>query len=352
MTPFEKAEHLRARSRFREAEKVYRQILRREKPGPAHRAEALLGLADVERIQGDFRASLSHYRAAEALLMGSDPDAAMDAKVGWALAARAMGRPKEALAVLQKALRFYRKDRDPAGLAFTHWALGGTLRIAGRMKEGLRELDQALALFKRLRDLDGVAYTCCALGGLHRMLGGYAASGKYYREANRRMRALDDVFGTAYSYCGLGNVERMAGRFRSALPYYCKAERLYGLIGDKVSYAYTLWSIGTAYKMLGRHYPEAHWAFYKADRLFQKTGDTRGRTYALLGFAESEWLQGHQAKGDAYWKRAKKIADQSDFAWEALHVESLRGGKVRDLSKRYRNAGSKFYPKTLPVNWP
>jgi hypothetical protein len=103
--------------------------------------------------------------------------------------------------------------------------------------------------------------------------------------------------------------------------------------------------------MLGK-YTQAHWAFYKADNLFKKTGDTRGRIYALLGFAEIEFLKGRKTKGMKWWKQAKAIGDKSDYVWENLHVDVLKDGKVRDLRMRYRKAGSKFYPKTLPVNWP
>jgi tetratricopeptide (TPR) repeat protein len=195
------------------------------------------------------------------------------------------------------------------------------------------------------------------------MLGRYSESGQYYREANRRMRQRRDTFGIAYSYCGLGNVERMAGRFQKALPFYKKAEKLYGTIGDRVSYAYTLWSLGTTYKMLG-HNPNALSAFQKADQLFIKTGDTRGRIYTLLGFTEVEWIKAGdvhfprplreraRVRGNAFWKKAKSIADKSHYAWESLHVESLKGGRVNNLAKRYRDSGSLFYPKSIPVNWP
>jgi len=347
---FEKAEKARGASRFRAAQKTYKALLRLSLPA-SEKAEALLGLADVERIQGDFPASMDHYRQASKLLQKIRPSLVVDAQVGWALAARAMGKPRPALVGLRKALLFYKKNKDPQGEAFVHWALGGTLRIAGGMKEGLKELQKAQRLYQGIGDREGKAYVCCALGGIHRMLGNYADSGKFYGEANRRMRNRGDTFGMAYSYCGLGNVERMAGRFKAALPFYRKAERLYGRIGDRVSYAYTLWSLGTTYKMLGR-YMEAHWAFYKADNLFKKTGDTRGRIYTLLGFAEVEWLKGHSAKGNTWWKKAKAIADRSDYAWEDLHVGSLKGGKVPPMKDRYLQAGSKFYPKTLPINWP
>ncbi len=345
-----KAEKAREGSRFKDAQTLYQAILRRSRLDTGDKVEALLGLADVERIQGYFPRSLNHYQKVARLLDRHD-NAYWDAQVGWALAARASGKPRQALALIQRALAVYRKEKDREGQAFTHWALGGTLRIAGRMKEGLRELQTSFQMFKASGNSEGVSYACCALGGLYRMLGRYGESGKYYREANRRMRRRKDTFGTAYSYCGLGNVERMAGRFRRALPFYRKAENLYGAIGDRVSYAYTLWSIGTTHKMLGR-YAEARQAFQKADGLFQKTGDTRGRIYTLLGFAEILFLRGERTKGDCFWKKAAAVADKSDFAWEKLHVEALKGGRLRPLASRYQKTGSFFHPESLPVNWP
>jgi hypothetical protein len=103
--------------------------------------------------------------------------------------------------------------------------------------------------------------------------------------------------------------------------------------------------------MLGQ-YTQAHWAFYKADNLFKKTGDSRGRIYSLLGFAEVEFLKDHKAKGNAWWKKAKSIADKSDYTWEKLHVESIKVGQVRSLASRYQKVGSLFHPTSLPVNWP
>ena len=344
------AEKARQNSRFKTAQKIYKKMIR-QNPNSFDKSEALLGLADVERIQGYFSEALRHYQQAEKVLETVDPLAKVDAQVGWALSARALGRHQEALSKLKKALAFYRKNKDTQGEAFVHWALGGTLRIAGDMRTGLKELQTALRMYKALKDAEGIAYTCCALGGIYRMLGRYEESGKYYREANRRMRQRKDTFGIAYSYCGLGNVERMGGRFKQAFPFYRKAEKLYGTIGDRVSYAYTLWSIGTAHKMMGQ-YAQAHWAFDKADKLLKKTGDSRGRIYSLLGFAEIEFLKDHRAKGMTWWKKAKKIAGRNKFPWEKLHVDALKNRKISDISSKYLIIGSRFYPKSLPVNWP
>jgi tetratricopeptide (TPR) repeat protein len=308
-------------------------------------------LADVERIRGYFPEALSHYHQAGQLFKNINPTAQLDAEVGWALSARASGQPWAALKKLEKALIQYQKQSDFEGEAFTRWALGGTWRIAGDMNKGLKELLSALKLFKKINNSEGVSYTCCALGGIFRMLGQYDLSGRYYREANKKMRQRKDTFGIAYSYCGLGNVERMAERFKQALPFYQKAEKLYRTIGDRVSYAYTLWSLGTTYKLLGQYQP-ANRAFNAADKLFKSTGDTRGRIYALLGHAEIAFFQENRTLGLKWWKEAKKVSDQSHYLWEKLHVASLKNGRVNNLKQNYQKAGSRFYPVSLPINWP
>ena len=381
-TLFKKAEQDRQKSRFKSAQKSYKSLLRKSLK-PEEKAEALLGLADVERIQGYFTDSLQHYQAASKILKRLDPAARVDAHVGWALAARAVGRPHEALRELKKALVSYKKDKDPQGEAFAHWALGGTLRIAGDMKSGLKELQSALRMYKALKNPEGISYTYCALGGIFRMMGRYAESGKFYRKANHDMRHRGDTFGIAYSYCGLGNVQRMAGRFHQALPFYQKAEKLYRTIGDRVSYAYTLWSIGTTYKMLGDYTP-AWKAFQKADALFRETGDTRGQIYTTIGFYEIRALSpNHRNKFNPGPELETNSNHSKVFIWESLHLKALNwlilwavgkalmdantkemtSPKIKELKKAmadiigdlallYKKAGSKFYPKSLPVNWP
>jgi tetratricopeptide (TPR) repeat protein len=347
---FEKAEKARSRSQFETARKIYKTLLRSVLT-QEEKADALLGLADVERIRGYFPQALLHYRQAGQLFKHIDPTAQLDAQVGWALSARASGEPWAALKELKKTLIQYQKLKDLQGEAFTRWALGGTWRIAGDMKKGLKELLLALKLFKKINNAEGVSYTCCALGGIYRMLGHYDLSGRYYREANKRMRQRKDTFGIAYSYCGLGNVERMAGRYKKALPFYKKAEKLYGTIGDRVSYAYTLWSLGTTHKLLGQ-YLKAHQAFNAADKLFKMTGDTRGRIYSFLGHAEIEFIQKKSTQGLKWWKIAKKVSDESHYLWEKLYVASLKDGRVHNLKKQYQKAGSHFCPVSLPINWP
>jgi len=346
---FRKSESLRRASRFREAERTYRAILRLSGLPLLDRAEALLGAGDVCRLQGKFAASIADYRRALTLYDRVSSPRAMDAKTGLALALRGIGRPHEALILLKKALNHYQADGDQDGVAFAHWALGGTYRIAGDHKRGWKELKTALGAFRAAGDLEGEAYTCCALGGLARMKCDLENSDRFYRKANALMRRRKDLFGTAYSYCGIGNVYRMRGDFRTALACFKRAEKLYARIGDIVSYAYTVWSMGTAHKMEGR-LEEAASLFSKAQELFLKTGDTRGQVYALLGFAEILTMIGEKRRAGTLIARARHLCRKGGFAWEALHVRAvLRPAATRPL---YRKAGSRFTPKSLPLNIP
>lgn len=347
---FEKAGRLRVKSRFKEAAAVYEALLAARGVDTLERAEAHLGAADCHRLQGDFTASKRHAREAEGLFGRVGSPRLVDARVSWALSLRASGEPKKAVGLLRKALAFYQADSDPEGIVFAHWSLGGTLRIAGDLKSGWKHLREALKRYRALGDREGEAYTHCALGGLERMLGRYGESGRHYREANRLHRIRKDAFGTAYSYCGLGNVERMHGRFDGALRYFRKAEKLYRRIGDKVSYAYTLWSIGTTLKMKG-DLAGAGEPFRLADGLFRVTGDLRGRSYAALGQAELLWLRGKD--GEKERAAAERFARSGGYAWELLHAKGMRGGKAGgNARKLYAALGSRFYPKTIPVNWP
>lgn len=133
---FDKAEKARSQSRFESARKIYKTLLHSSLT-QEEKADAFLGLADVERIRGYFPEALSHYHQAGQLFKTIDPTAQLDAQVGWALSARASGHPRPALKELKKALIQYRKQNDIQGEAFTRWALGGTWRIAGDMKKGL-----------------------------------------------------------------------------------------------------------------------------------------------------------------------------------------------------------------------
>lgn len=343
------AETERSKSRFKQARALFLQAAG-QAPEPEATAQALQGAADCARLLGDFPASLKAYSQSLKLVPSANAAFRADLLAGEALAWRAAGKPKQALAGLKRALAAYSKLKDTTGQAFSHWALGGTYRIAGDLSLALKHLSLAERAYAKLQDAEGSSYVACALGGVNRMLGRWDESLRHYHRANAAMRKRGDTFGTAYSYCGLGNAARMHGDVATALAYFKQAEKVYATIGDKVSYAYTLWSMATAYKLQGKFAP-AKAAFAKAERLFKLTGDERGRAYIELGYAELAFLQKRSAK--AALARAAKLA--KPFAWESRHVKALGAlvaGQAWKAQDAYKGSGSRFDAGYLPVNWP
>lgn len=350
-TLIEQAEAQRARSRFKTARALFLKAAPAATTA-AGRAQALQGAADCARLLGDFPAALTHYARALEVAPRTDGAFLADLTCGRSLAYRASGRPALALKGLQGALKRYRARKDPAGVAFCLWALGGTHRIAGDLPAARRQLLAAEKAYAKLGDDEGAAYVACALGGVHRMLGLHELGARYYQRASALMRARQDAFGIAYSCCGLGNAARMRDELGAALALFRRAEKGYARIGDSVSYAYTLWSLGQTHKLRG-DFGLARTALAHAEALFKRTGDGRGLAYVQQAYAEMEALQGRTA---AALKRLKASAPLvKPYAWEARHHRALAAlltGQPAQAALAYRGSGSNFCPQSLPVNWP
>ena len=342
-TLLERADDAREKSQFLEARGLYLRASRKK----IWRAEALIGAADCGRLLGKFPEAASDYeRAIRTLGPPGFSSRVADAKTGLALSLRGMGQPAKALRLLKQTEAYYRRSKDPQGLAFIAWALGGTFRIAGQMRPAKLYLSMALQRYKKLKDFEGQAYVSCALGGVARMLGDYSSSRRYYRAAHATLKRFKDSFGIAYSYCGLGNSYRMQGDYSLALSFFKKAEKAYARIGDRVSYAYTIWSMATAFKMLGQD-AKARQAFLRCAKFFRQTRDPRGLAYAEMGLAELALQKGGLKTAVMLISQAKKHA--LAFKWESLHVKWLSGaGSHSD----YKKAGSRFVPSKVPINWP
>jgi tetratricopeptide (TPR) repeat protein len=347
----DRAEAQRARSQFKAARALF---LKAAAAAPAQgmKAQALQGAADCARLLGDFLGALKDYARALARAPKMDVGFAADLQCGQALAYRASGQPAKALRGLTSALARYRALRDPEGVAFCLWALGGTYRIAGDLKAARSRLLAAEKAYAKLGDGEGYSYVGCALGGVHRMLGLHDAGARYYAGAAQLMRARHDAFGTAYSWCGLGNAARMRGDLKAALALFKRAEKGYAKIGDIVSYAYTLWSLAQTHK-LGGDFGPARQALAQAGALFKRTGDGRGQAYVQQASAESEALEGRPRAALKRLRASAKLC--KPYAWEARHhraLAALISGRPWDVPGAYAGSGSAFRPQSLPVNWP
>jgi DNA-binding SARP family transcriptional activator/tetratricopeptide (TPR) repeat protein len=105
---------------------------------------------------------------------------------------RALGRWREAEAVLRDAVRLAASSPDPGTLARCQAALGALLVFRGFYAEGAGFLEDARRIFGSLPDAAGVADASLHLGIACWYRGDYPRALAYYEEALRLARALED----------------------------------------------------------------------------------------------------------------------------------------------------------------
>lgn len=270
-----------ARASFKKAYVLYRRLNNFD-----GQLKCALSVGDMERQLENFTSARHSYQTAQKLSRTlNDHQAHTDALTGEALAWRGHGRYEKSICLLRETLRFYRKQRDREGTAYTYWALGTTQRFAGSLKEAEKNLRLSVRMYSALSDPLGLAYARCGLGGTLRMRGQFSQSGRLYKMANQTFSKLGDKFGLAYSFCGQGNALRMRGRIKQSIPFMNKAAALYRSIGQKGPLGFVLWSRAQVEMALGR-LPRAENFLREARRLFQKVHDTRGLEYCRKGQAE------------------------------------------------------------------
>lgn len=332
----EKAEDLRKKGFFKESlslwSKIYRKAIKDKNPSLT--LDALIALADLERIRGKFDSSIEHYNEAVELSEVLENDLSRaDSLSGLALCHKAKGNWKEGLSLIRKSRKIYEKNKDIKGIAFTFWAEGTVWRVGGRIKKSLESFQTALQIFKRLRYLSATGYTYCGLGGSSRIAGYFSASLNFYKKANQIFQKTEDRFGTAYSYCGIGNAYRMLSDLNRAEDNFKKALALYKEVGDTVSSSYTLWSLAMNSLMMefngenSKSFQLPMNYLMLAEKNFKKCSDPRGLIYCNITKAMIYHLKGKKNMSKELLLRASELAKQYDFLIERKYAMGLLNGK-------------------------
>ncbi|MCI4624997.1 MAG: tetratricopeptide repeat protein [Candidatus Magnetoovum sp. WYHC-5] len=336
----QRAEVLRQRSLYCEALTEYEWALNRLEKDTRGRLSCLIAIADTKRMTGDFvGASKTYTEAIDTAKRLALVQSYNDARLGLALARRALGLWREAFLHIRDVKQYYLSVGDNHGYAFTLWAEAGTLRVKGDIKACLETFKESAILFKSQKDRNAEAYCLCGLGGASRVAGNYRQSLDYYKCANAVFskggalphRGEVDRFGLAYSFCGIGNAYRMTAQYESAAQYFKKALYHYNIIGDIVSSAYTLWSYGMLCLLLGK-LDAASKYFNDSMAFFLKTNDVRGQAYGFLGLCQLAYLSADTQNSYKLLKKALNITKKHSFLLEKCHaihlLELLRGSET------------------------
>ncbi|HYR08245.1 MAG TPA: hypothetical protein VEQ60_10770, partial [Longimicrobium sp.] len=188
--------------RLDEAEVLYRRVLEGD-AGPAARSRAMLGLAAVTGVRGEYEAALDAIAAAEAA--GPAPD---DADLALLLANRSavllgMGKLGKAEHMGAEALRAGRRLKDDYLAAIGGFAAALAHLARGRRNDARTRLAESVRAFARAGDV--LRQVQC-----HHLLGEIAYDGEDPIRAGAHYR---DGLGLARTAGAVGTVELLTLRF-------------------------------------------------------------------------------------------------------------------------------------------
>jgi tetratricopeptide (TPR) repeat protein len=269
------------------------------------RLQAFLGSARCARALGREKDAVAYAR--KALRLSKElGNGAQEAALEWALALRLTGRLDEAASLLYRLLKGYRKAGDHAGAAFALWALGGLLRLQGRYAEGIAAFEGSLKAARKAGDEPAAGYALFGLGGILRVAGFMGRSLDCYVRARRIFSGTDDAFAKAYAECGTANVLRQLGRLEEAWAGYTRAHKLYSDLSDWADLGFVEWGMGEIKRKNGNF--RAALGHYKAAAgLFKGRSEPRGEALTMLSLGALYYLTGETARAERQHGAAMKF---------------------------------------------
>ncbi|MCX8069474.1 MAG: hypothetical protein N2738_03110, partial [Thermodesulfovibrionales bacterium] len=146
---------------------------------------SLVGLGHISRMLGEFERSKDFYKEAIELAETVENNQLIaDCLLGISLSLKGVCLWKEALSMLAKAKKIYRRKKDKKALYYAAWAEGTIYRVAGEIEKSLACFHKAAEGFLKTKFTLGYVYSYCGLGGSYRIAGDIDKSLYYYRLAN------------------------------------------------------------------------------------------------------------------------------------------------------------------------
>ncbi len=197
-----------------------------------------------------------------------------------------LGRPEEAVPVLEEAAELLRTTEDRDGEIRTLVLLGVTGTRLGRFREAADHYYRALELNEATGDQAVEAHALVNLGAVEERLGLNPSAARHLEQAQRLYAEMGDVDGEAWAISGLASVEIELGRYDSALEHFTRILDIHRQRGDVDSEAWCLQGFGLLYSRWGQR-DRAVQAYTQALAMFRELGDRTGELYVLNGLGEA-----------------------------------------------------------------
>ncbi|MGI5499096.1 tetratricopeptide repeat protein [Lentzea sp. CA-135723] len=196
-----------------------------------------------------------------------------------------LGRPEDAVPVLEEAADLLRGTDDRDAEIRTLVLLGVTGTRLGRLREAAEHYHRALELNQATGDRAVEAHTLVNLGAVEERLGLNTEAAHHLERAQRLYADLGDVDGEAWATDGLASVEIELGRYESALDHFTRTLDIYRQRGDADAEAWCVQGFGLLFSRWGQR-DRATQEYGRALAMFRELGDRTGELYVLNGLGE------------------------------------------------------------------
>jgi tetratricopeptide (TPR) repeat protein len=190
---------------------------------------ALSGLANAAKLQGDLRASEGYSRAALPIASDLGPQKCHPVYLDLADVLAESGRISEARGFIEQALRIARQIGEREGIGLGEAALAHTLALEGQSAAALGEYKQALAILREVNDPFDSSETLVDFGDAQIDQGDLAGARKSFEEARTLAHDIpgqpEIELGWAHLSFAEGQFANAAAHARSALNQFTSSGR-------------------------------------------------------------------------------------------------------------------------------
>lgn len=249
--------------------------------------------------------------------------------------ARHLGRSRDALAFLRRALAALDQTEPSLHLASVLINLGELLTDLGSLEEAEAHFERALTIVRGAGDKMGEEYCLRIFSTLLWMSGQRTRAIESIQLAAGLSHTAGHHGAEAYAHLALGSYFRQLGEYARALDHLRRAGELWALVVDPIGTSLRFSELGATHSAMHQH-DQAHAEFLAAARIARGAGDRGAEFEALMGIAGTALATGDLDRSVRNYLAAAEVADHLR---QPRCIVSARDGLAKAMMARTAGCG-------------
>jgi tetratricopeptide (TPR) repeat protein len=256
------------------------------------------------------------------------------------------GKPREAIAKIEQALKIANTERDVIGQVISLNNFGLIYAGLGEYQKAIKFYQQSLPLTRSIRSRTDEAIALNGLGDVYIKQAKYLEANKYFEQALTIVREIGERTGEASILQNIGNSYSSLANYPKAIEYHQKSLKIAREIGSRSLVGVNLNSLGTNYFQQGK-YQGAIDYFQQSLSLRRELGHRSGESVTLNNLGAVYDSLGQYQKAIEHYQQSLTIkVEIGDRAGEALSLGNI-GVSYDRLDRHQQSIG--YFQKALKI---